>query len=92
MITTTLSNTANLSLLYDSLYFDFTGKKVFFKAMVSGEPAPTVTWGRNKGEVDDPEKYKTRYDERSQEYILEVRKQHLNKIKSTICKTKTNVY
>lgn len=42
--------------------------------MVSGEPAPTVTWGRNKGEIDDPEKYKTRYDERAQEHILEVRK------------------
>jgi len=42
--------------------------------MVNGEPAPTVTWGRNKGEVDDPEKYKTRYDERAQEHILEVRK------------------
>uniref|UniRef100_A0A3P9HI47 Immunoglobulin-like and fibronectin type III domain-containing protein 1 n=1 Tax=Oryzias latipes TaxID=8090 RepID=A0A3P9HI47_ORYLA len=47
------------------------GKKVFFKAMVSGEPAPKVTWSRNKGEMNDPEKYKTRYDERTQEYILE---------------------
>lgn len=43
--------------------------------MVSGEPAPTVTWGRNKGEVDDPEKYKTRFDERTREHILEVRKE-----------------
>lgn len=41
--------------------------------MVSGEPAPKVTWSRNKGEINDPEKYKTRYDERTQEYILEVR-------------------
>lgn len=41
--------------------------------MVSGEPAPTVTWGRNKGEIDDPEKYKPRYDERTREHILEVR-------------------
>uniref|UniRef100_A0A3P8N6R0 Ig-like domain-containing protein n=1 Tax=Astatotilapia calliptera TaxID=8154 RepID=A0A3P8N6R0_ASTCA len=48
------------------------GKKTFFKAMVSGEPAPTVTWGRNKGEIDDPEKYKTRYDERAREHILEI--------------------
>ncbi|XP_069004871.1 immunoglobulin-like and fibronectin type III domain-containing protein 1 [Embiotoca jacksoni] len=48
------------------------GKKVIFKAMVSGEPAPTITWGRNKGEVDDPEKYKTRYDERAREHILEM--------------------
>ncbi|XP_037639979.1 immunoglobulin-like and fibronectin type III domain-containing protein 1 [Sebastes umbrosus] len=48
------------------------GKKGLFKAMVSGEPAPAVTWGRNKGEVDDPEQYKTRYDERAKEHILEI--------------------
>lgn len=42
--------------------------------MVSGEPAPTVTWGRTKGEVD-PERYITRFDERAQEFILEVREQ-----------------
>ncbi|KAM6927251.1 immunoglobulin-like and fibronectin type III domain-containing protein 1 [Xenentodon cancila] len=48
------------------------GKKAFFKAMVSGEPAPSVTWGRGKGEVDDPEKYKARYDERIREHILEI--------------------
>uniref|UniRef100_I3KBQ2 Immunoglobulin like and fibronectin type III domain containing 1, tandem duplicate 2 n=1 Tax=Oreochromis niloticus TaxID=8128 RepID=I3KBQ2_ORENI len=48
------------------------GKKAFFKVMVSGEPAPTVTWGRNKGEIDDPEKYKPRYDERTREHILEI--------------------
>lgn len=47
--------------------------------MVSGEPAPTVTWGRNMGEVDDPQIYKARYDERAQEHILEVRKQYANK-------------
>ncbi|XP_015814081.3 immunoglobulin-like and fibronectin type III domain-containing protein 1 [Nothobranchius furzeri] len=48
------------------------GKKAFFKAMVSGEPAPIVTWTRIKGEVDDPEKYKTRFDERTRENILEI--------------------
>lgn len=48
--------------------------------MVNGEPVPTVTWGRNKGTVDDPVKYQTRYDERAQEHILEVRKQYLNKM------------
>lgn len=46
--------------------------------MVSGEPVPTVTWGRNKGTVDEP-KYQTRYDERTQEHILEVRERYLNK-------------
>lgn len=48
--------------------------------MVSGEPVPTVTWERNKGEVNDQEKYKTRYDERAREHILEVRKEYLNKM------------
>nr|XP_019952107.1 PREDICTED: immunoglobulin-like and fibronectin type III domain-containing protein 1 [Paralichthys olivaceus] len=48
------------------------GKKAVLKAMVSGEPAPTVTWERHNGEVDDPEKYKNRYDERAREHILEI--------------------
>ncbi|KAM4741229.1 immunoglobulin-like and fibronectin type III domain-containing protein 1 [Anableps anableps] len=48
------------------------GKKAFFKAMVSGEPPPSVTWGRNKGEMDDSEKYSTRYDERAREHVLEI--------------------
>uniref|UniRef100_UPI0037E99726 immunoglobulin-like and fibronectin type III domain-containing protein 1 n=1 Tax=Semicossyphus pulcher TaxID=241346 RepID=UPI0037E99726 len=48
------------------------GKKGLFKAMVSGDPTPTVTWVRNKSEVNDPEKYKIRYDERAQEHILEL--------------------
>ncbi|XP_034563038.1 immunoglobulin-like and fibronectin type III domain-containing protein 1 [Notolabrus celidotus] len=48
------------------------GKKGLFKAMVSGDPAPTVTWERKNGEVTDPEKYNTRFDERAQEHILEV--------------------
>ncbi|XP_054906429.1 immunoglobulin-like and fibronectin type III domain-containing protein 1 [Poeciliopsis prolifica] len=48
------------------------GKKAFFKAMVSGEPPPTVTWARNKGEMDDQEKYSTRYDERAHEHVLEI--------------------
>ncbi|XP_078026390.1 immunoglobulin-like and fibronectin type III domain-containing protein 1 [Epinephelus lanceolatus] len=48
------------------------GKKGMFKAMVSGEPTPTVTWGRNKGDVDDPKKYITRCDARAKEHILEI--------------------
>uniref|UniRef100_A0A3P8U4K9 Immunoglobulin like and fibronectin type III domain containing 1, tandem duplicate 2 n=1 Tax=Amphiprion percula TaxID=161767 RepID=A0A3P8U4K9_AMPPE len=46
------------------------GKKAVFKAMVSGEPAPTVTWGRNKGEVEDPQTYKIKYDERAREFTV----------------------
>ncbi|CAJ1050235.1 immunoglobulin-like and fibronectin type III domain-containing protein 1 [Xyrichtys novacula] len=48
------------------------GKKALFKAMVSGDPEPTVTWERSKGEMTDQEKYKIRYDERSLEHIMEV--------------------
>lgn len=46
--------------------------------MVSGEPAPSVRWGRNKGTVDDPVKYNSRYDKRAQEHILEVRNSNKN--------------
>ncbi|KAI7808167.1 putative immunoglobulin-like and fibronectin type III domain-containing protein 1, partial [Triplophysa rosa] len=48
------------------------GKLAIFKAVVNGDPAPEVTWGRNKGELSDSDKYKTRFDERNQEYILEM--------------------
>lgn len=41
--------------------------------MVSGEPAPVVRWERDNSKLDDPEIYITRYDERAQEHILEVR-------------------
>lgn len=41
--------------------------------MVSGEPAPKVTWERNKGTMDDSAKYKARYDARNKEHVLEVR-------------------
>uniref|UniRef100_A0A8B9HME6 Immunoglobulin like and fibronectin type III domain containing 1, tandem duplicate 2 n=1 Tax=Astyanax mexicanus TaxID=7994 RepID=A0A8B9HME6_ASTMX len=48
------------------------GKSAFFKAVPTGEPTPTVTWARNKGDTSDPEKYKTRFDERTGEHILEI--------------------
>ena len=44
-----------------------------FKLMVNGNPKPTVTWERINGKLDDPEVFKTRYNERSKEYLLEVR-------------------
>uniref|UniRef100_A0A3B1K8U6 Immunoglobulin like and fibronectin type III domain containing 1, tandem duplicate 4 n=1 Tax=Astyanax mexicanus TaxID=7994 RepID=A0A3B1K8U6_ASTMX len=47
-------------------------KNAVFRAVVTGEPAPTVSWARNKGDASDPEKYKPKYDERSREYILEI--------------------
>uniref|UniRef100_A0A3Q2D280 Immunoglobulin-like and fibronectin type III domain-containing protein 1 n=1 Tax=Cyprinodon variegatus TaxID=28743 RepID=A0A3Q2D280_CYPVA len=61
------------------------GKKAFFKAMVSGEPPPTVTWGRNKGEMDDTENYSTRYDERAREHVLEVMNVKLDQADSYKC-------
>uniref|UniRef100_A0A9J7ZQ99 Immunoglobulin like and fibronectin type III domain containing 1, tandem duplicate 4 n=1 Tax=Cyprinus carpio carpio TaxID=630221 RepID=A0A9J7ZQ99_CYPCA len=48
------------------------GRVAIFKAVVSGDPAPTVTWARNKGDTSDPEKYKPRYDERNREHVLEI--------------------
>ncbi|KAL0978793.1 hypothetical protein UPYG_G00175290 [Umbra pygmaea] len=49
------------------------GKFAFFKAIVSGNPKPTVHWARNNGEITDPEKYKTSIDPVSDnEYYLEM--------------------
>uniref|UniRef100_A0A673MHP5 Immunoglobulin like and fibronectin type III domain containing 1, tandem duplicate 4 n=1 Tax=Sinocyclocheilus rhinocerous TaxID=307959 RepID=A0A673MHP5_9TELE len=48
------------------------GRVAIFKAVVSGDPAPTVTWARNKGDTSNPEKYKPRYDERTREHVLEI--------------------
>uniref|UniRef100_A0A3Q2QU41 Immunoglobulin-like and fibronectin type III domain-containing protein 1 n=1 Tax=Fundulus heteroclitus TaxID=8078 RepID=A0A3Q2QU41_FUNHE len=61
------------------------GKQAFFKAMVSGEPPPAVTWGRTKGEMNDPEKYSTRYDERSREHVLEILSVKLDEADSYKC-------
>ncbi|KAG7260744.1 hypothetical protein CRUP_007116 [Coryphaenoides rupestris] len=48
------------------------GKLAVFKAIVCGEPTPTVTWMRNNGEVTDPEAYKITFDSHSGEYQLQV--------------------
>ncbi|XP_077568738.1 immunoglobulin-like and fibronectin type III domain-containing protein 1 [Stigmatopora nigra] len=49
------------------------GKLGVFKALVTGEPKPQVTWKRGKDNVSDKSKYQTKYDESTGEYILEVR-------------------
>ncbi|XP_077431632.1 immunoglobulin-like and fibronectin type III domain-containing protein 1 [Vanacampus margaritifer] len=49
------------------------GKSAIFKALVIGEPKPEVTWKRARGSILDKEKYQTKYDESTGEYILEVR-------------------
>ncbi|KAG1938947.1 immunoglobulin-like and fibronectin type III domain-containing protein [Pimephales promelas] len=48
------------------------GKLAFFKAVVNGNPAPEVSWGRNKGDISNSTKYVSRYDEKNGEYILEI--------------------
>ncbi|XP_052384591.1 immunoglobulin-like and fibronectin type III domain-containing protein 1 [Oncorhynchus keta] len=48
------------------------GKLAFFKSMVSGVPKPNITWARNKGPLEDPVKYISRYDETMEEYFLEI--------------------
>ncbi|XP_061074692.1 immunoglobulin-like and fibronectin type III domain-containing protein 1 [Conger conger] len=48
------------------------GKLAIFKAIVTGEPTPTVSWARNKGDVSDPTKYQTKYDPQSSEHTIEM--------------------
>nr|XP_055068168.1 immunoglobulin-like and fibronectin type III domain-containing protein 1 isoform X2 [Misgurnus anguillicaudatus] len=48
------------------------GKQALFTAIVNGDPVPEVSWGCNKGDISDTEKYITRFDQRNGEYILEL--------------------
>ena len=50
-----------------------TGKFAFFKAIVTGDPKPTVTWCRNNGDVSDTSRYQVKYDPNSNEHTFEVR-------------------
>lgn len=50
----------------------FAGKFAFFKAIVTGEPEPTVTWSRNNGDLSDTLRYQTKYDTHSKEHTFEV--------------------
>ncbi|KAM9859304.1 immunoglobulin-like and fibronectin type III domain-containing protein 1 [Aulostomus maculatus] len=47
------------------------GKLAVFKALVIGNPTPTVTWVRNNGEITE-EKYKVVHDKTSGEYQLQM--------------------
>uniref|UniRef100_A0A673MC01 Immunoglobulin-like and fibronectin type III domain-containing protein 1 n=1 Tax=Sinocyclocheilus rhinocerous TaxID=307959 RepID=A0A673MC01_9TELE len=38
------------------------GKLAVFKAIITGDPTPNVTWARNNGDVSDPERYVASYD------------------------------
>uniref|UniRef100_A0A3Q1BT14 Immunoglobulin like and fibronectin type III domain containing 1, tandem duplicate 4 n=1 Tax=Amphiprion ocellaris TaxID=80972 RepID=A0A3Q1BT14_AMPOC len=48
------------------------GKFAFFKAIVTGDPAPTVTWSRNNGDVSDTSRYQSKYDSNSNEHTFEM--------------------
>ncbi|XP_040908463.1 immunoglobulin-like and fibronectin type III domain-containing protein 1 [Toxotes jaculatrix] len=50
------------------------GKLAVFKAVVKGDPKPEVTWRRTKGNITDKDKFQSKYDESTGEYILEIRK------------------
>ncbi|XP_047440238.1 immunoglobulin-like and fibronectin type III domain-containing protein 1 isoform X2 [Mugil cephalus] len=48
------------------------GKFAFFKAIVTGDPTPNVTWSRNNGEVSDTSRYQSKYDPNSNEHTFEM--------------------
>ncbi|XP_068567860.1 immunoglobulin-like and fibronectin type III domain-containing protein 1 [Cebidichthys violaceus] len=48
------------------------GKFAFFKAIVIGDPQPTITWSRNNGDVSDVSRYQTKYDPNSNEHTFEM--------------------
>ncbi|XP_072288403.1 immunoglobulin-like and fibronectin type III domain-containing protein 1 isoform X2 [Eucyclogobius newberryi] len=48
------------------------GKFAFFKAIVTGDPKPTVTWTRNNGDVSDTLRYQSKYDPNSEEHTFEM--------------------
>lgn len=60
--------------LYKIKYFVVvisTGKLVVFRAVVVGNPTPTVKWLRNNGEIDEG-RHKILYDKGSGEHQLQV--------------------
>uniref|UniRef100_A0A3B5BHS9 Immunoglobulin-like and fibronectin type III domain-containing protein 1 n=1 Tax=Stegastes partitus TaxID=144197 RepID=A0A3B5BHS9_9TELE len=50
------------------------GKLAVFKALVTGDPKPEVSWRRAKGLILDKEKFQSKYDKSTGEYILEIHK------------------
>lgn len=63
----------NIYLIKNSNFnFHKTGKLAIFKAKVSGNPTPIVTWRRAKGEMNDPQKFQNKYDPTTNEHTLEV--------------------
>lgn len=56
----------------NTIFLSPLGKFAFFKAIVTGDPKPTVTWSRNNGDVSDTSRYQTKYDANSNEHTFEV--------------------
>ncbi|GLD50096.1 immunoglobulin-like and fibronectin type III domain-containing protein 1 [Lates japonicus] len=50
------------------------GQLAVFKAVVTGDPKPEVSWRRAKGTVSDKDKFQSKYDESTGEHILEIHK------------------
>ncbi|XP_056157218.1 immunoglobulin-like and fibronectin type III domain-containing protein 1 [Lampris incognitus] len=48
------------------------GKLAFFKAIVIGDPKPSITWSRNNGDVSDTSRYQAKYDPNSNEHTFEM--------------------
>uniref|UniRef100_A0A3B3Z7X5 Ig-like domain-containing protein n=1 Tax=Periophthalmus magnuspinnatus TaxID=409849 RepID=A0A3B3Z7X5_9GOBI len=47
------------------------GKQAIFRAIVTGNPSPTVTWARNNGEIDE-ENYVITFDKSTGEHQLQI--------------------
>uniref|UniRef100_A0A8C3A0K6 Immunoglobulin like and fibronectin type III domain containing 1, tandem duplicate 4 n=1 Tax=Cyclopterus lumpus TaxID=8103 RepID=A0A8C3A0K6_CYCLU len=54
------------------------GKFACYKAIVVGDPQPTVTWSRNNGDVSDTSIYQSKYDPHSNEHTFEVSEKGLS--------------
>ncbi|XP_028849763.1 immunoglobulin-like and fibronectin type III domain-containing protein 1 isoform X2 [Denticeps clupeoides] len=50
------------------------GRTAAFKAVVSGEPRPEVSWRRARGDMNNTDKFRNKYDESTGEYTLEILK------------------
>uniref|UniRef100_A0A3Q1K807 Immunoglobulin like and fibronectin type III domain containing 1, tandem duplicate 3 n=1 Tax=Anabas testudineus TaxID=64144 RepID=A0A3Q1K807_ANATE len=48
------------------------GKSAVFKAVVKGDPKPEVSWRRAKGNISNKDKFLSKYDESTGEFVLEV--------------------
>ncbi|KAM3877763.1 immunoglobulin-like and fibronectin type III domain-containing protein 1 [Diretmus argenteus] len=48
------------------------GKLAIFRAIITGNPVPTVTWMRNNGEISDPGRHKVVFDPTSGEHQLQM--------------------